>query len=364
MESDTWNSNSTSSSRCPHSYEKGVPICWDCAEAGHVASPHETESAANSPAWQRLRRFRKSLGFWDESLRINSIYPAGSQASTLEFRVPEEGLEVAAPNHHRYSQPGLIVVSGPQVVSHEEKFQKPEAKSCSTETIQKEENQQAVVLAPPPAPSPNPAPALSIASEPDQKAWYRRRKFQILVIIAILALVALIIGVAVGVTKQKNSHSSTSLATVDDDQVSSTSPSMSSTGITITETVSLSVPTASSAPSPKTTSAKPSPTSSPSSRVCIGDDGSTYTDPATGDKFRLECAVSHQGQDIENVKTYSMQSCISMCAKNTHCKGAVWYNVGPQGTNLNYCWLKSTMEDPKVDGAVLVTKDAQSVVRL
>ncbi|KAK5627954.1 hypothetical protein RRF57_003669 [Xylaria bambusicola] len=157
---------------------------------------------------------------------------------------------------------------------------------------------------------------------------------------------------------------STSLATADDNQVSSTSPSMPSTGITITET-----PIASSAPSPKTTtpkttSSKPSPTSSPSSRVCIGDDGSTYTDPGTGDKFRLECAVSHQGQDIENVKAYSMQSCVSMCAKNTHCKGAVWYNVGPQGTDLNYCWLKSTMEDPKLDGAVLVTKDAQSVVRL
>ncbi|KAK5627953.1 hypothetical protein RRF57_003668 [Xylaria bambusicola] len=202
MESGTWNSTSTSNSRCPHSYEKGVPICWDCAEAGHIASPRGTESVASSPAWQGLRRFRKSLGFWDESLRTSSIYPAGSQASTLEFRPPEEGLEVAVPNHHRYSQPGLIVVAGPHVVSHEEKFQKPEAKSCSNETIQKEDNQQAAVVAPPPATSPIPP----ITSEPSRKVWYRRRMFQILVIIAILALVALIIGVAVGVTKQKSAQ--------------------------------------------------------------------------------------------------------------------------------------------------------------
>lgn len=117
-------------------------------------------------------------------------------------------------------------------------------------------------------------------------------------------------------------------------------------------------PTVSNTPSPSPKS------SSPSSRICIGDDGSTYTDPGTGDKFRLECGVSHQGQDIENVEASSMQSCISMCAKNTHCKGAVWYNVGPQGTDLNYCWLKSAMENPVEDGAVLVTQDAQSVIRL
>ncbi|KAI0802363.1 hypothetical protein GGR55DRAFT_665955 [Xylaria sp. FL0064] len=118
------------------------------------------------------------------------------------------------------------------------------------------------------------------------------------------------------------------------------------------------------ADSPADTPADSSPTDastdSPSSRICIGDDGSTYKDPATGDKFRLECSVAHQGKDIMNYKANTMQDCIAMCAKNTHCKGAIWFNVGPQGTLLNYCWLKSEMDGGDGD----VNGDAQSVVRL
>ncbi|KAJ3578379.1 hypothetical protein NPX13_g2180 [Xylaria arbuscula] len=236
METDTWNSSSTSSSRCPHSYEKGVPICWDCTEEGHVASsPQEGESAAYSPAWQRLRRFRKSLGFWDASLRNSSVYHAGSQASTLELRPPEQGLEVASPGDRR-SQPGLIVVTGPQVVSAEEKYLKPEPKTWATETLSKEESLRSSF------------PISPVESEPEEKRriWgFQRRTFWILVAIAILALLGLIIGIAVGVSKQKNTHS-TSLAPIDEDQVSSIPPPMSSTGITITETVSLSVASRSS----------------------------------------------------------------------------------------------------------------------
>lgn len=196
METDTWNSSSTSSSLCPHSYEKGVPICWDCAEEGHVASPQEGESAAYSPAWQRLRRFRKSLGFWDASLRNSSIYHAGSQVSALELRPPEEGLEVAAPGDRR-SQPGLIVVTGPQVVSPEEKYLRPEPKTWSTEAIQKEDSLR----------SSFPISPVESEAEDDKKIWgFQKRTFWILVVIAILALLGLIIGIAVGVTKQKNAQ--------------------------------------------------------------------------------------------------------------------------------------------------------------
>ncbi|KAI1167416.1 hypothetical protein F5B18DRAFT_439531 [Nemania serpens] len=118
---------------------------------------------------------------------------------------------------------------------------------------------------------------------------------------------------------------------------------------------------ASSAPAPEKTSspASPQPTPHFSSRVCLGDDGSTYTDPGTGDTFKIECTASHQGKDIVNLEAQTMEECVSLCAKNTHCKGAAWYNVGPQGTDLNYCWLKSEMADD-----VRITADAQSVVRL
>ncbi|KAI0455483.1 hypothetical protein F5B21DRAFT_471510 [Xylaria acuta] len=118
--------------------------------------------------------------------------------------------------------------------------------------------------------------------------------------------------------------------------------------------------TVSAAPTTTTTSSSPRPSaSSHSSRICMGDDGGTYTDPGTGDKFRIECAVAHQGKDIENLEAETMQECVSLCAKNRFCKGAIWFNVGPQGTDLNYCWLKSDM-----DGDVQDTPDAQSVVLL
>ncbi|KAI1754277.1 hypothetical protein F4782DRAFT_493847 [Xylaria castorea] len=115
----------------------------------------------------------------------------------------------------------------------------------------------------------------------------------------------------------------------------------------------------SSSPPAQTSPAPPPSTPSNSSRICLGDDGSTYTDPGTGDKFRIECAVAHQGKDIENREAETMQECIGMCAKNRFCRGAIWFNVGPQGTDLNYCWLKSAM-----GGEVQENGDAQSVVLL
>ncbi|ORY60996.1 uncharacterized protein BCR38DRAFT_443163 [Pseudomassariella vexata] len=54
-----------------------------------------------------------------------------------------------------------------------------------------------------------------------------------------------------------------------------------------------------------------------------------------------------------------MEECTAFCAKRDDCKGATWYNVGPQGTDLNYCWLKSAMNGDTRD-----TADAQSVERI
>ncbi|KAI3338835.1 hypothetical protein F4824DRAFT_508812 [Ustulina deusta] len=417
------NTSSASSSPCPHSYEEGVPVCWDCTEEGHVNTPHVAEEERVSPGWQKFRRFRKSLGFWDASLRRSYIYPTRRQSSTLELQLPEEGLEVAAPNSRR-SQPGLIVVAGPRVVSPEDKFQKPEQKSWNSETIQRDSDATIGVAVA------GVAVAGAAAAELDTKVWgLQKKKFQILVVIAIIAFVGVIIGIAVGVTQQKSSHS-TSLSTSISGQVSSSS--LSTPPVIVTETLSLHVEghsttafvtlpktttsssssqvsttttatttatggrvgvdpepasiitvfvtqlppsptdtirsqpatTVRSAPPPENTSplspSSPSPTFSPSSRVCIGKDESTYTDPSTGARFRIECGVAHQGKDIENLEAYTMQSCISMCANNRHCKGAIWFNVGPQGTDLNYCWLKSEMDDNNIQ----LTADAQSVVRL
>ncbi|KAI0539028.1 hypothetical protein GGR58DRAFT_271487 [Xylaria digitata] len=340
---------------CVHSDRKAVPVCWDCAEEGHLNTPSLSEGEGISPTWQKLRNFRRSIVFWDGKSRRSSISLIGTQSSTMELRPPEEGLEVAAFNQRR-SQPGLIVVAGPHVVSPEDKFQNPEPNVGYSEPIQSHD------FASKPEPirrdvDPPPQESGSIqkdnpVSEPEKKIWgLRRRTFHFLVVIAVLALAGVIIGVAVAVTQHH--------------MVRSTPLSASSDGKPTT-TVSSSAPpppknTSPSSASPPSPLSSPLPTqSSPSSRICIGDDGSTYTDPGTGDKFRLECTVAHQGKDIVNLEANTMQSCISMCAKNTHCKGAIWYNVGPQGTDLNYCWLKSEMDDSDVR----ITADAQSVVRL
>ncbi|KAF2964542.1 hypothetical protein GQX73_g9013 [Xylaria multiplex] len=353
----------------------------------------------------------------------------------MELRLPEEGLEVAARNQRR-SQPGLIVVAGPRVVSPEEKFRSLEPIVGYSEPNQRHDltsKLEPIQRDVDPPRESGCAQRDSLVSEPEKKILgLRRRTFYFLLAIAILALAGVIIGVAVAVT-QHHMVRSTSLPASSGRNVSSTSLSMppptttetvalyvtsdsssfvtllkteipssfrraskttTATGGRMTEdsepisvatvfvtklpsptdsirsqpatTVSSSAPpppknTSPSSASPPSPPSSPLPTqSSPSSRICIGDDGSTYTDPDTGDKFRLECTVAHQGKDIVNLEANTMQSCINMCAKNTHCKGAIWYNVGPQGTDLNYCWLKSEMDDSDVR----ITPDAQSVVRL
>ncbi|KAI0105470.1 hypothetical protein GGR51DRAFT_189538 [Nemania sp. FL0031] len=300
----------SSSPPCPHSDGKGVPPCWDCIEEGQLRSPSLVRRGSVSSAWHKIGRFRNSLAFMDSNFNKITLPSTGAQGS--EVQLPEDGLEV---------------VHGPEVVSLEEKLQKLRPKGSNSNMIREED----VVS------NPESNPESGALPEPIQTVWgIRKRTFWILVVIVILVLLGVVIGIAVGVTQQKSIHS--------------TSLEMSGSGQPIN-----------TAPPARTTTApiSPSSTSSPSSRICIGDDGSTYTDPGTGDKFKIECDVSHNGQDIENVEAQTMQDCISLCAKSNYCKGASWYNVGPQGTDLNYCWLKSGMGSD-----VRITPDAQSVIRL
>ncbi|KAI0147226.1 hypothetical protein GGR57DRAFT_263738 [Xylariaceae sp. FL1272] len=292
-----------SHSPCPHPEGKVSPVCWDCAEEGHVNHNHLEEGNV-SPTWQRLKRIRTSF-----RTRKNSLSTAKESAAP-EVHQPEEGMELGTPDA-RKQQPGLIVVDGPRIVSPDDKFRGLKAGrnksrwSVDSGTSEKNDASEKVL-------------------------GLERRTFQITIAIAFIVIAALIVGVALGVTKHKGSRS--------------TSFQMSGGGHpTASSTASSSAPTATGT----------------SSRICIGDDNSTYIDPGTGSKFQLECATAHRGKDIENIEATSMQDCIGLCAKNDQCMGAIWYNVGPQGTDLNYCWLKSAMEDDLDE-----TPDAQSVIRL
>lgn len=169
---------------CPHSEGKGAPVCWDCAEEGHIYTPSVAYEGGLSPNWQKIGGLRGG------NISRSTISSTGTQASDLEVHLPEGGLEVGTPRL-RLSQAGLIVVDGPRAVSPEDKLRKPELQSLNPESHQKEDVEST---------------ATSNAEwEPTaQSIWgLRKRTFQILVVIAILALVGVIIGIAVGATRQK-----------------------------------------------------------------------------------------------------------------------------------------------------------------
>ncbi|KAI5925011.1 hypothetical protein F4810DRAFT_662528 [Camillea tinctor] len=319
------------SSQCSHSDGKDIPVCWDCAEEGHIRQKFDT--LPSSPTWENFKRMTKGLRLPHHQQEQQSPpdykqknpYKHASIPflSTPEVRPPEEGIEVF---HAQPQQPGLEVVAGPRVVSPEDKFRKVIA-------VQDVSNEK--------------KDGLSGGEEEEEKEnkagriyGLRRRTFWVVVACALLVLMAVVLGVAVGVTQRNKAMQSTALSmSSNGDQEPSPSPSAN---------------TPSPSPSPTTTSTPSSPSSS-----CLGPNESTYTDPSTGSQFRIECATAHEGKDIANHEADSMEACVGMCAGDASCAGAVWFDAGPQGTDLNYCWLKSRMDDGRRE-----TGDAQSVVRL
>jgi hypothetical protein len=188
MRTDGTINTSTSSPPCPHSDGKSLPVCWDCAEEGHVNTTGEAYGGNVSPTWQKLKKFRRSFRFRDRGrLRTaNASSPTGAQSSAPEVHPPQEGLEVGAQDPRR-SQPGLIVVTGPQMVSPEDKLRwQPGHKSWGPESTRRKDS--------------------SAASTTCTMVWgspVRRRALQILTALAFLTFAGVIIGVAVGLTQRK-----------------------------------------------------------------------------------------------------------------------------------------------------------------
>lgn len=282
-------------------------MCWDCAEGGHLGQGRE-----NSMTPERTKKRFVLMGAGSKILDHDPLAP--------EVHPPVEGIEVGSPDP-RNVPPGKEVFYEPQAISTPDNYMKDEHNEWNTEST---ENTAA-------------------ASKPPTILGLRKRVFWLLLIsMFVVAFVGAAVGAAVGVTQRNQAIKASSAAS---------SPAVG-------ENQSTGSPNPTTTPS-SSTSASPTATPSPV-RSCLGTDGSTYTDSGTGTKFRIECDVAHQGRDIENLKAESMKECVSLCAKNTRCTGAVYYNVGPQGTDLNYCWLKSSLDDSDIR----TTTDAQSVVRL
>ncbi|KAK8121669.1 hypothetical protein PG984_010339 [Apiospora sp. TS-2023a] len=116
-----------------------------------------------------------------------------------------------------------------------------------------------------------------------------------------------------------------------------------------------------SSSSSPTASTTPSPTPSDTAPPCPGANNTVIDDGGT--QYRRICGISYDGNDIQPQKADTMGQCLSLCSAHTGevaCAGVVWYDAGPQGTDLNWCWLKRSM-----DKAVLSYRDAaQTAIRI
>jgi hypothetical protein len=76
---------------CPHAEgEAYAPICWDCAEEGHV------ESYGVSPASDSIRMLKRKLARRNENSSYggSTVGSRGSQSLFPEWHPPEQGLEM------------------------------------------------------------------------------------------------------------------------------------------------------------------------------------------------------------------------------------------------------------------------------
>jgi hypothetical protein len=103
---------------------------------------------------------------------------------------------------------------------------------------------------------------------------------------------------------------------------------------------------------------------------CPSADNTYYTPPNSKQRFLRQCDTDYGGAegaiDADRVKAQSMDECIGYCAKSNddisaayNCSGVTWSYDGPQGTGLNYCWIKSKLAGKAFSGhlesAILVT---------
>ncbi|KAI0179917.1 hypothetical protein GGR52DRAFT_219113 [Hypoxylon sp. FL1284] len=374
--------------QCPHSDGKSTLVCWVCAENGYAA-----QRGGGSPKGEVSEEKILSDGTVD--------------VSSLEVHQPGEGIEVGGPDP-RFLYPGLEVVSGPIVKEDPEGWDAAQEQKAVLAPGQRTifglrrrvfwlviTGLLVVLLI---------GVAIGAAVGLTRNQHAADTPSELLSSTTLMTSSAISSATSSAMSQPSTSVSSTAASsttsgsstadsstatskTADGEEIGSTSILSSSTATkttpsgttaTATETVLVTPPVSTpkpTTPSPSPTTPSPTKPSSPKSTAqstttasapaqasgyCLGPDGSTYTDPDSGSQFRVECAVAHQGRDIENLKADSMQDCVALCAAEARCAGAIWYNVGPQGTDLNYCWLKSELDDTDVRD----TRDAQSVVRL
>ncbi|RYP74320.1 hypothetical protein DL770_007630 [Monosporascus sp. CRB-9-2] len=293
---------------CSHSDERHAPPCSDCSEQCRVGFGVVTDASRPLP---------ESLG----PAKVKQGWAAGMgrpmERSHLipEVYHPEPELELDGAPHTRKSQPGLEVALGPPVVTSAE----IESTIRSGAAYRNDRN---------------------MSDERGVVAGTRRRKmicgiqrrlvFLSLALALLVAVAAVTVGVVLGLKDDEGSGGTSGAVSPPPEHSNNINSSSSN-------------------------SPKPTQIATSDSRLeCPEADGTVFTDQGTGKRFKHSCYEQYPGYDIENREKESMAACITWCAEVDECVAANWYNAGPQGTDLNYCWLKSDR------GEVRKTEDAQN----
>ncbi|UQC87736.1 uncharacterized protein CLUP02_13255 [Colletotrichum lupini] len=94
-------------------------------------------------------------------------------------------------------------------------------------------------------------------------------------------------------------------------------------------------------------------------QTCQASENKTYTVPNSNLRFVRECGNNYPMNDLGHIPLTRMEDCMNLCAAlavttqsaDGPCVGVAWVTAGKQGTDENYCWLKSAKgaPDPKAN---------------
>ncbi|KAF4783767.1 hypothetical protein HER10_EVM0000051 [Colletotrichum scovillei] len=105
--------------------------------------------------------------------------------------------------------------------------------------------------------------------------------------------------------------------------------------------------------------AAPEPVPAPAPGGYAPSENKTYTVPNSNLRFVRECGNNYPMNDLGHIPLTRMEDCMNLCAAlavttqsaDGPCVGVAWVTAGKQGTDENYCWLKSAKgaPDPKAN---------------
>ncbi|KAH6664199.1 hypothetical protein B0J14DRAFT_706632 [Halenospora varia] len=229
-----------------------------------------------------------------------------------------------------------------------------------------------------------PVAVANVDPPPKKICGLRKTTFWLAFGLAVLALAAIAGGATAAalVIKHKSNNTGTSSSMTSGQANSAsysfptatTNPNSASTPVSVSTAIRT-VTAASGSATVTNSNANPTSTSSSATSSigpggvqisCPGTDNTNYVVPNTSQKFVRRCNTDLAGSDFSRSNANNMAECLALCAKQnadanavTKCYAVTWVYRGPQGTAVNYCWLKNSVPGSSfadgMESAYLVT---------